>query len=76
MPVRQQEAVARLPLGIVGLEVQRVSVGDGEDLGHAERLADVTLSLHFAHPQRIPADAVGAVGKCGKLVRHLTFLDG
>ena len=46
-------------------------VGHGQDFGHAERLADVTLSLHFAHPQRIPAYPVGAVGKCGKLVRHL-----
>ena len=73
--MREEKSVAALPLGIVGPKVQRVPVGHGEDLGHAERLADVTLSLHFAHPQRVPTDAVGAIGKCGKLVRHLSSFD-
>ncbi len=48
-----------------------MEVGDGQDLGDAERLGDVALPLHLAHPQRIAADAVGAVGQRGKLVRHL-----
>ena len=36
-----------------------VGVGDGEDVGDAERLADVALALHLAHVQRVEPDAVG-----------------
>jgi hypothetical protein len=62
MTVREEEAVAALPFGIFRFELECMTVGDSQDLGHAERLADVALSLHFTHPQRIPADSVSAVG--------------
>jgi hypothetical protein len=67
--VREQEAVAALPLGLVGAELERMAVGDGEDVGPAERLADVALALHLAHAQGIAPDAVGARGE-KRQIRH------
>ena len=59
MAVRQQEAVALLPLRFVGLEVHRMAVGDSQHIGPAERLADVALALHLAHAQGVAPDAMG-----------------
>ena len=61
--VRKEEAVAALPLRVVGAVAKRMAVGDGEDVGHAERLGDVALALHFTHAQRETADVAGTVGE-------------
>jgi hypothetical protein len=50
MTNREQEAVAAFPGGILGLVAQRVEVGHRQHVGHAERLGDVALPLHLAHP--------------------------
>ena len=41
----------------------RAEVGDGQYVGDVERLADVALALHFAHQQRVAANAIGALGQ-------------
>ena len=61
--MREQEPVPPFPLGVVGAVAHRMAVGDGEDVGQAERLPDVALALHFAHPQSEAADVAGAVGQ-------------
>ena len=50
-----------------------MAVGDGQDIGIAQRLTDVALALHFAHPQRIAADPVGALGRAAAF-SHLCSL--
>ncbi len=77
--VRKQEAVATFPFRLVGLQLQRMAIGDGQHVGPAERLADVALALHLAHAQRVAADAVRALREFGERVVlvgvHRVFLD-
>ena len=53
---REQEAVACRPVRVVGPEAQLVLVDHREDVGDAERLADVPLALDLAHVERVAAD--------------------
>ena len=62
VPDRQQQAVAIRPVRIVRTESQLILVEDGEDVGDAEGLADVALTLHLAHVEGVPADPVGGLG--------------
>jgi len=63
--VGQQEAVATFPVRIFGAQLHRMAVGCCQNIGIAQCLADIALPLHFAHPQREAADAVGALGDLG-----------
>ena len=65
MAVRQQEAVAPLPGRVFRPIAHGMEVGDGQHVGDIEGLGDIALALHFAHAQRIAADAVCAFRKRG-----------
>ena len=61
--VREQEAVAALPVRVLRPVVHGVEVGGRQHVGDVERLGDVALALDLAHPQRMAADAVGPLGE-------------
>jgi len=71
MAVRQQESVAAFPFRRFRPIMQRVPVGDGEDVGHAKGLADIALALDFAHAQGEAADAVGRAFQGGVRMFHV-----
>ena len=66
---REQEAVAPLPCRILRAVAHRVEIGDRQHVGDAERLRDIALTLHFAHPERVAADTIGAFAQGGSLAR-------
>ncbi len=67
----QQEAVAVLPIGLLGPIIERVEVGHCQHVGDAERLRDVALSLNLAHAQRVAADAPGAIVQARRIGQRL-----
>ena len=58
MPDGEQEPVSVGPVGVLWLKPELVAVGDGENISDSQGLADVTLSLHLAHVEGSPPDAL------------------
>ena len=56
MAMREQEAIAPLPLGIFRAIGHGMAEGGGEHIGIAQRLADIALPLHFPHLQGVTAN--------------------
>ena len=63
MADRKQEPVSLLPIRLFRAELQRVKVGDRENIGDAERLRDIALSLHFTHTECVEPDAARALAQ-------------
>src|SRR3546814_18329605 len=51
------------------MEIERMAIGDGQDIGDSQRLADIALALHCPHPQSIAADVVCASGQIPQNIR-------
>ena len=67
MPCGQQEAVAVPPLRILRIVPHFVEVENGQQVGDAEPLADVALTLSAGHGQHVPAEIGGAKGQRGEI---------
>ncbi|AHC85779.1 hypothetical protein X970_16245 [Pseudomonas monteilii SB3101] len=56
----QVETVALLPFGVAGVEAQRMEIRDRQQVGGAQRLADIALALDLPHAQCVAADIASA----------------
>jgi hypothetical protein len=75
VPIRKQEPISSLPGWLFGTKAHRVKISGGQNVGDVERLSNVALTLHFAHAQRIAADAIGALSESWCIDVHLGFHD-
>ena len=50
-----------LPFRVLRLMIQRMEVGDRQQVGRTEGLADIALALDLAHAQRVAANVVRAL---------------